>query len=132
MADTFTFSAPPVIITLAQGYRLSVGGSSRNLQEVHIPFTDVTFLRDMGLQSTAVRAEGLETFSDLATATTFTFRIANMEGQGIKIEHERLTVSGGFDAECIATNRPGIKTNKTPGFHVVWTADFRIFPPPPV
>jgi len=128
MADTFTFATPQIIITLAQGYILSIGSFARNLEEIHIPFTDVTFLRNQGLQSAVIAAQGLETFPDLSSATTFKINIALMEGQDVVVEHERLRGPGGIPFECISTNRPGVNTNKTPGFHVIWQATFRVFP----
>jgi len=126
MADSFTF--PAATIVLADGYRLLTGGFGRSMEEVHVSFTNVTFERNKGTVSAIAKASGLETFDNLIDATTFKNNIANMEGELVRIRHERLTDAAGFDAICMTTNEPGINTNKTPGFHVIWTAAFSGFP----
>jgi len=130
MADSFTFTpdTSEIVITIVDGYRLNVGGFAKDIKQVHIPFTNVTFERNEGFVSARARAEGLETFTTLEDAATFKLNIAGMEGQSVRIRHDRLTDAAGFDAICMTTNRPGVNTNKTPGFHVIWTADFSGFP----
>lgn len=126
MADSFTFDET---VTFVDGYSLLTGNITRAIEEVHIMFTDVTFLRNMGLRSAKIKAFGLETFTTLAAATTFKSNFVSMEGQTVRIRHDRLTDAVGFDAECMSTDLEGIQTNKTPGFHIVWKAMFKGFPP---
>ena len=127
MADTFTFTAAS--ITLTQGYKLAEKGLNRNNEEIHIPFSDVTFLRKRGEQSSPISANGLETFSTLAAAKTFRDALALMQDDSsVVIRHERLTDGSGVTAECLSSDTDGIMTNITPGFHIIWRAEFRVFP----
>ena len=127
MADTFTFTAAS--ITLTQGYKLAEKGLNRNNEVIHIDFSDVTFIRKKGEQSSPISANGLETFPTLAAAKTFIQSLALMQdASSVVIKHDRLTDGDGVAAECLSSDTDGIMTNITPGFHIIWRAEFRVFP----
>jgi len=126
MADTLIFGT--TTITILNGFMLEIGGAAKQVEEVHIPFTDLSFLRNMGLTSALIVASGTETFTTLVDAVTFKNAIVQMEFEEVNIIHERLAPTG-IDVECIETNRPFHNTNLFPGFQVEWNATFKAFAP---
>jgi len=126
MADVFTYLA--ITINLNDGYSLNEGAIGKNNEDVKIQFSNVGFMRKMGKKAAIIVANGLEKFSTLALAKTFRDDITNMEGEDVLIKHDRLTLPAGENVECLRVDAPGILTNKTPGFHIIWLVQFRVFP----
>jgi len=115
-------------ITIGNGFVLDERVSGKDNEVVKIPFSDISFLRRMGKMPANIDASGLETFPTLAEAKTFRDEITGMEGEEVTVIHDRLTTGGGIVVECLSTGRASVQTNKTPGFHVIWSAEFRLFP----
>jgi len=119
MADTITDGT--TTITLANGFKLSVGWTPNQFQEVKIPFSDVNFVRDFGASAQPIEVSGLETFATAAEATTFVGKFALIKGNTCTITHNSL--DGASDA-VLMEFQGAPESNAYPGFHVEWSARF--------
>ena len=102
------------------------GVTIKQLENVHIPDTDVTFLRSRGKVSRPITVQGVETFSTLSSAQSFRDQLENMQGMACTISHASL---GTHSCYCRAVERgDGIDTNDYPGFHWIFALEFEDYP----
>ena len=113
-------------LTITKDFDLDDGVLRKEIEVVHIPFTDFTFKRNQGKVLKPITAAGVETFDTLAEANSFKDRAESFFGLLCTITHDRLAPSG-IKGRAIEVNIPKIDTNFCPGFHIAWSIVFNKF-----
>jgi len=125
MADTITYTtgAGGQTLTILDGFRFDKDILKRGLATVHIPFTNVSFLRNRGRIEAAHIANGLETFGTAAAADSFRDQVEELQGLECVIDHDNLSANETTTAFALTTQAV-VDTNIFPGYHVTWSIPF--------
>ena len=118
-----TITGGSTTITLTKSVSFIVSPIRKNLDFVHVPYTDLTIVRNRGYVDEVGILSVTETFSDISTAQAFISNIGVLLGEVCTVNHDG---SASYTEMILeGHNDMGIEPNNYPGFHVSIVLNFR-------